>query len=106
MVAENGALVHFPDGGLTTTLAPPIAPEFVARLRTLGIPFEAGQCLIGADASTAPRMLEVIRELELPIVLLFNRSRVMALSQGISKATGLGVALQTLRRSPRPIRSR
>jgi hypothetical protein len=46
-------------------------------------------------------MLDVIRELESPIVLSFNRSRVMALSQGISKATGLGAALETLRKSPR-----
>jgi hypothetical protein len=46
-------------------------------------------------------MLEIIRELELPLVLVFNRSRVMALTQGISKGTGLSVALNTLRASPR-----
>ena len=28
VVAENDALVHFPDGGLTTPLAPPIPPAF------------------------------------------------------------------------------
>jgi hydroxymethylpyrimidine pyrophosphatase-like HAD family hydrolase len=101
VVAENGALVHFPDGGLTTTLAPPVPPAFVARLQKEGIHFQAGQCLIEGDADAAPRMLDVIRELELPIVLLFNRSRVMAMSQGISKATGLRAALETLRKSPR-----
>jgi hydroxymethylpyrimidine pyrophosphatase-like HAD family hydrolase len=101
VVAENGAVVHFPDGGLTTTLAPPIPPDFVARLQKDGIPFQAGQCLVDADAGAAPRMLEAIRELELPIVLAFNRSRVMALAQGISKATGLSAALEILRKSPR-----
>jgi hydroxymethylpyrimidine pyrophosphatase-like HAD family hydrolase len=101
VVAENGALVHFPDGGLTTTLAPPIPPAFIARLQQEGITFQAGQCLIEADASAAPRMLNAIRELELPIVLVFNRSRVMALAQGISKATGLRAALEALRKSPR-----
>ena len=101
VVAENGALVHFPDGGLTTTLAPPISTSFVAQLRKQGIPFQKGQCLVEANASDAPRMLAIIRELELPIVLLFNRSRVMALTQGISKATGLNTALETLRKSPR-----
>src|SRR5437868_9021351 len=40
-----------------------------------------------------------IRQLELPIVLLFNRSRVMAVAQGVSKATGLGAALDMLRAS-------
>ena len=101
VVAENGALAHFPDGGLTTTLAPPMPPAFVARLQKEGIHFQAGQCLIEGDAGAAPRMLDVIRELELPIVLLFNRSRVMAMSQGISKATGLRAALESLRKSPR-----
>jgi hydroxymethylpyrimidine pyrophosphatase-like HAD family hydrolase len=101
VVAENGALVHFPDGGLTTTLAPPIPPSFVARLQKQGIPFDRGHCLVDADARFAPQLLDAIRELELPIVLLFNRSRVMALTQGVSKATGLSVGLETLRRSPR-----
>jgi hydroxymethylpyrimidine pyrophosphatase-like HAD family hydrolase len=101
VVAENGALVHFPDGGLTTTLAPPIPPAFVARLQKEAIPFQAGQCLIEADASAAPQLLDVVRELEVPIVLLFNRSRVMATTQGISKATGLRAALEALRKSPR-----
>lgn len=101
IVAENGALLHFPDGGLTTTLAPPIPPEFVIRVQERGISFQAGQCLIDADASSAPQLLDTIRELELPMVLLFNRSRVMALSQGISKATGLSAALEALRKSPR-----
>ncbi len=101
VVAENGAMVHFPNGGLTAPLAPPLPPAFAAALQERGIPFEAGQCLVDADASIAPRMLKVIRELELPIVLVFNRSRVMALTQGISKATGLSAALEMLRASPR-----
>jgi soluble P-type ATPase len=67
----------------------------------LGIPFRAGECLVDADAGSAHRILDVIRELELPIVLSFNRSRVMALAQGVSKATGLGAALDMLRASPR-----
>jgi len=101
IVAENGALLHFPDGGLTTTLAPPIPAEFIVRLLSQRIAFHAGQCLVEADASAAPQMLHAIRDLELPIVLLFNRSQVMALAQGISKATGLSAALETLRKSPR-----
>ena len=48
-----------------------------------------------------PALLEVIRALELPLVLIFNRGRVMAMPQGVSKATGLHVALETLRLSPR-----
>ena len=101
VVAENGALVHFPDSGVTTPLTPPIPPAFLTRLREKDIPFQAGQSIVDADADVAARMLAVIRELELPIVLVFNRSRVMALNQGISKATGLSAALEMLRASPR-----
>ncbi|HAM49661.1 MAG TPA: hypothetical protein DCP92_02800, partial [Nitrospiraceae bacterium] len=50
-----------------------------------------------ADAASAPQILAVIRELELPLVLLFNRSRLMVLPQGISKSTGLRAALNALR---------
>ena len=101
VVAENGAVVHFPSTGHTTVLAPLISHAFVSRLEELNIPFGTGQCLVDADAGSAHRILDVIRELELPIVLSFNRSRVMALAQGVSKATGLGAALNILRASPR-----
>jgi hypothetical protein len=45
-------------------------------------------------------MLDAIRALELPVVLVFNRNRVMALPQGVSKATGLSTVLTMLRASP------
>ena len=101
VIAENGAVIHFPDSGRTSALAPPVPEGFVAELRRRGIPFAAGQCLVDADANEAPRLLEVIRTLELPLVLIFNRGRVMTAPQGVSKATGLRVALETLRLSAR-----
>jgi len=100
VVAENGAVIHFPDSGYTWVHAPRV-PVFIAELRRRGIPFRADQCLVDAEATEAPRLLEVIRALELPLVLLFNGGRVMTLPQGVSKATGLGSVLDTLRLSPR-----
>lgn len=55
--------------------------------------------IIEADAASAPQILESIRKLELPLTILFNRNRVMVLTQGISKATGLREILKTLRLS-------
>lgn len=101
VIAENGAVIHFPDSGRTSTLAPLVPEGFIAELRRRGIPFSSGQCLVDADANEAPRLLEVIRTLELPLVLIFNRGRVMTAPQGVSKATGLHVALETLRLSAR-----
>jgi hydroxymethylpyrimidine pyrophosphatase-like HAD family hydrolase len=101
VVAENGALLHFPDSGRTSVLTPAIPETFVTELNRRQIPFGAGQCLVDADANEAPRILDVIRALELPLVLAFNQGRVMTISQGVSKATGLRVALDTLRLSAR-----
>ena len=101
VVAENGAVLHFPATGRTTQLSPAIPERFIREVQRRGIPFQAGSCLVDADAAEAPRLLDVIRTLELPLVLVFNGGRVMTLSQGISKATGLRAALDTLRMSPR-----
>ncbi len=101
IVAENGAVVYFPDNGHTTLLAPTIPPEFVAEVERRGIRARAGRCLVDAAAVDGPRLLDAIRAMELPLVLLFNRSRVMVLPQGISKATGLHTALDMLRLSAR-----
>lgn len=101
VVAENGAVLHFPDSGHTSLLAPPMRREFIDALERRGVHAVAGQCLIDSDASDAPRILEAIRAAELPLVLLFNGGRVMTLSQGVSKATGLQTALDTLRLSAR-----
>lgn len=101
VIAENGAVLHFPDSGRTSALAPQVPESFLAEMRRRRIPFAAGQCLVDADANEAPRLLEVIRTLELPLVLIFNRGRVMTAPQGVSKATGLQVGLDTLRLSAR-----
>ena len=101
VVAENGAVIHFPPSGRTSILAPQVPEIFLSHLRQHGIPFAAGQCLVDADANDGTQLLEAIRRLELPMVLVFNRGRVMAAPQGVSKATGLQVALETLRLSVR-----
>lgn len=101
IVAKNGAVIHFPQSGHTTILAPAVPPQLPAALGRRGIVFQSGQCLVDADANEASKLLDVIRTLEVPIVLNFNGGRVMASPQGVSKATGLKAALDTLRLSPR-----
>lgn len=99
IVAENGAVVHFPATGHTNRLMPAIPTAFLDELRSRGIPHQAGECLVDASAADAPRLLDAIRRLELPLVLLFNHGRVMILGQGVSKATGLHALLDMLRLS-------
>jgi hypothetical protein len=101
VVAENGAVVHVPDSGHTSVLAPAAPAAFAGELQRRGIPAAVGHAVIDVAAIDAPRVLEVVRHLELPLVLLFNRGRLMVLPQGVSKATGLQAALTMLRLSPR-----
>jgi len=98
VVAENGAVLAFPNGQSRVTghLPPQV---FFDELRRNGIEFKSGQCIVEADAAMAPRILAAIRKLELPLVMLFNRSRLMVLPQAISKGTGLREALNTFRLS-------
>jgi hypothetical protein len=98
VVAENGAVLAFPSGH-SRLLGHPPPPVFLDELRHRGIEFAEGQCVVEADAASAPRILAVIRELELPLVLVFNRDRLMVLPQAISKGTGLRKALAALRLS-------
>ena len=98
VVAENGAVLGFADGQ-SRLLGNPPPPSFLSELRQRGIEFTAGQCVVEADAAFDQRILAVIRDLELPLVLLFNRGRLMVLPQAISKATGLREILTALRLS-------
>ena len=100
VVAENGAVIDFPVSGYSRVLGPPPADDLVTALRQAGLDIEVGRVVIDANASDAPRILGVIRRLELPLVLVFNRGRVMILPQAVSKATGIREALVMLRLSP------
>ncbi len=99
VVAENGAVVAFPDSGYTEILAGSPPPGVLSELRVQGIPHAVGQVVVEAAAVDSTRILAVLQRLELPLVLVFNRSRVMVLPQAISKATGLRKALAILRLS-------
>jgi hydroxymethylpyrimidine pyrophosphatase-like HAD family hydrolase len=99
VVAENGAVVHFPPSGRTLDLGQPPPASFLAGLAARGVDARAGTCVVEMDAAHGGAALALLRELELPLVVLFNRGRLMVLPQGISKASGLHEVLRTLRLS-------
>ena len=97
VVAENGAVVEFPLYGRHVVLGHPPSPAFVTELRRRGVTCEPGEVLVEAAGADASTLIDVIHALELPLVLTFNRGRVMALPQAVGKSTGLKHALHTLR---------
>jgi hydroxymethylpyrimidine pyrophosphatase-like HAD family hydrolase len=100
VVAENGAVIEFTDSGYSKVIGNPPPPSFLHALNGEGIPYLAGRSIVEAATSEASRLLAVLQRLELPLVLVFNKGRVMVLPQAISKATGLREALKILRLSP------
>ena len=99
VVAENGAVLHFPGRGQTIPLAPAPAAVFLDELRRRSIAFDVGASVVETDASCAPSVIDAIRALQQPLVIIFNRGRLMALPPAVAKSTGLQRALWTLRLS-------
>jgi len=99
VVAENGAVLYFPESQRHVVMGHAPAPAFVKGLRQLGILFDTGDCVVETGAVHALSVLQLIQSLELPLTLAFNRSRLMVLPPGIAKSIGLARVLATLRLS-------
>jgi hydroxymethylpyrimidine pyrophosphatase-like HAD family hydrolase len=99
IVAENGAVIDFPWTGRHVQLGHTASEAFIHELARRGVPFVCGECVIETDAALAVPVLEVVRALELPYILSFNRGRLMVLPPGVAKSTGLRSALFELQTS-------
>lgn len=97
VVGENGAVIEFPVYGRRIVLASAPASSVLVELGRRGVPYVAGECVVEMDAHFAPAALDVIQALEQPLILAFNRGRLMVLPQSIGKSTGLRHALHALR---------
>ena len=97
VVAENGAVLDFPLSGRHVVLTHPPPSVVVDALRRRGVELAVGEALIECSADAASAVLDVVRSLEQPLVLAFNRGRLMVLPQAVAKSTGLRQALFALR---------
>ena len=68
VVVENGAVIAFPASGRSVVLARPASEPMLQALRQRGIEAQAGACVIETAADSARDVLDVIRQLELPLV--------------------------------------
>ncbi|MEZ6131281.1 MAG: HAD family hydrolase [Planctomycetaceae bacterium] len=95
IVAENGAVVALPSGHITLLGAPP-PMCLIQKLTERGIDFKVGRSVVEMEAEFADVAISLIRELELPLAITFNRGRMMLLPGSISKSSGLRQLLDTL----------
>ena len=97
VVAENGGLVYSPRTREQTLLGKPPPPEFVERLRSLGVdPLDLGHVILGTCLPHHTAVVQAIQELGLELLVIFNGAAVMVLPPGVNKATGLDYALRRL----------
>jgi hydroxymethylpyrimidine pyrophosphatase-like HAD family hydrolase len=97
VVGENGAVLDFPTSGRHVSLSHPPNSAFLLELKRRAVPFTMGETVVETDASHAATVLDVLRQLEQPLILAFNRGRLMVLPQAVAKSTGLRQALLALR---------
>ena len=97
IVAENGAVLEFALSGRHVLIGHPPHPDVIQELRRRHINISIGESVIEANATAAPAILDVIWTMEQPLILAFNRGRVMLLPQAVAKSTGLRQVLLALR---------
>src|SRR5512132_3540739 len=97
VVAENGAVVHFPSTRETLILGAMPPAIFIETLRRAGAtPLAVGRCIVATWEPFETVVLEAIRDLGLELHVIFNKGAVMVLPAGVNKATGLACALEQM----------
>jgi hydroxymethylpyrimidine pyrophosphatase-like HAD family hydrolase len=101
VVAENGALLYNPANHEVRALGDAPPPAFVERLRELGVaPLWLGQVVVATWEPNQGKVLSAIQDLGLNLEITFNKSTLMVLPVGVTKASGLRGALAQLGLSP------
>ena len=100
VVAENGALVYFPERREVRRLGDAPEPALLEALRRRGVPFDVGSAIVATDAPFAEAALSAIRETGVERTLVFNKDALMLLPGGVTKGTGLAAVLGALELSP------
>jgi HAD-superfamily hydrolase, subfamily IIB len=101
VVAENGALLYLPATREEKLLGGRPPERFIKALHNRGVaPLSIGRVIVATWHPHETTVLEVIRDMELELQVIFNKGAVMVLPSGLNKATGLSAALSKLGLSP------
>ena len=85
------------------SLAPAAAPALVNALQRARIPLSVGHSIVATVIPHEQIVFNAIRDLGLDWHVIFNKEAVMALPAGVSKATGLQIALQSMNVTPEQV---
>jgi HAD superfamily hydrolase (TIGR01484 family) len=94
VVAENGGVLYRPASKEQIVLAEAPPKKFVEELSRRGVqPLSVGRCVVATWHPNETIVLDVIREMNLELQIIFNKNAVMVLPSGVNKKTGLQAAL-------------
>jgi hydroxymethylpyrimidine pyrophosphatase-like HAD family hydrolase/energy-coupling factor transporter ATP-binding protein EcfA2 len=96
VVAENGAVLYFPGTRESRVLGDAPEEALLGALRRRGVRFDVGASIVATDAPFAEAALGAIQETGVERTLVFNKGALMLLPGGVTKGTGLEVALTTM----------
>jgi HAD superfamily hydrolase (TIGR01484 family) len=97
VVAENGAVLYWPEKREPVNLAEPPPAAFVEALRQRKVGhLSAGRVIVGTRQPYETDVLQVIHEMGLELQVIFNKDSVMVLPTGVNKASGLKRCLDHL----------
>ena len=97
IVAENGALLYWPDTKVEKPLAPAPPREFADLLRQRDVnPLSVGRVIVATMDPYETEVRNAIAELRLDLEVIPNKGSIMVLPRNVDKGFGLAAALREL----------
>ncbi|HEV2954412.1 MAG TPA: HAD family hydrolase [Candidatus Dormibacteraeota bacterium] len=96
IVAENGAVLHLPDGSLDQVLGSAPPPALVASWKRARIPFFTGSCIVATKAEYLAEVQPLVEANAPSWQIILNKDSLMVLPSGIDKGNGLRVMIELL----------
>jgi len=96
IVAENGAVVHFPKRNKVVLPFGTLHPNLLQQWHALAIPLEWGMAIASTVTPHDEAVLRTLRDSRASATVTYNRNAVMILPAGATKGAGLLYALEEL----------
>ena len=103
VVAENGGVLYFPQAGILRDQAPPPPPRLLAELDHRGIFYQLGRVIVATARADEIGVRAALAATDMTSELVYNRTALMLLPQGVSKGTGVRQVIQELGLSPHDV---
>src|SRR5215471_3246449 len=96
VVAENGAVIYFPDSGTVRDQGPPPPHRLASELDRRGVSYQVGRVIMATARGDEALVGEALTAAGVTRDLIYNRDSLMLLPPGVSKGNGVERVLATL----------